>query len=137
MVWQMAAKDDRKRIAIDIPLVKQIRLFLWAASRGTSKTDMAGRIVIDRVSNADNWNEVIRDLRQEAAIAQMPMTSYIANLLRGEFKELDVDNIDWSPLIESDAIFETIEKVNEIAAKKGMPSDQIWEKLLKLLEEMD
>lgn len=133
----MATKDERKRIAIDIPLVKQIRLYLWAASRGTTKTDMAGRIVIDRVSNVDNWNEVIRDLRQEAAIAQMPITEYVASLLRGEFKDLDVDNIDWTPLLESDAMFEAINRVNDVAAKKGLSTDQVWEKILKAIEEFD
>lgn len=89
----------RRRISIEIPLVKEIRLFLWGKARGLTKTEMAERIVIDRVSVSDNWDEAIKDLRQEAAIAEMTLSAYVVELLKEEF-DLPVDRIDWSPIIE-------------------------------------
>lgn len=58
----MARKRDR-RFPVNLPIVKEIRLSLWGHTRGVSKTRMAEAILIDKVSNADNWNEVCRDLR--------------------------------------------------------------------------
>ena len=99
-------KQQRRRIAIELPLVKEIRLYLWAKARGLSKTEMVERIVIDRVSNADNWAEVIRDLRQDAAIQRKDLKEYVADLLRDEFDFLAVDEIDWSPLLEVEEQFD-------------------------------
>lgn len=98
--YLVMADNKRRRISIEIPLVKEIRLFLWAQARGLTKTEMAERIVIDRVSNPDNWDEAVKDLKQEAAIAQMPLSQYVATLLKSEF-ELPTEDIDWTPLLQS------------------------------------
>ena len=92
---------NRQRLTISIPLVKKIRLFLWGKMRDLTTTEMAERILIDRVSNPDNWDEAVKDMQQEAAIAQKPLHDYVKDLLREEFKDLPVDSIDWAPLIGS------------------------------------
>ena len=98
------SKDSRKRIQADIPMVKKIRLYLWGVARGLTKTEMAERILIDRVSNVDNWQEVIKDLKIEAAIAQMPLQEFVCQLLSkdNEFSTLPLQDIDWLPLLQSE-----------------------------------
>ena len=92
---------DTNRVGIQITQVNEVRLALWGRSRGTTKTDMGGRIIADRVNAVENWDEVIRNLRIEAAIAQMSLQDYVAAVLREEFPDLDVDAIDWTPLLEA------------------------------------
>ncbi len=64
---------------------------------------MAEAILIDRVSNADNWDEVCKDLRQEAAIRKIPVEELIKEILKadGYQESVDVDNVDWSCLVEN------------------------------------
>ena len=113
------SKDSRKRIQADIPMVKKIRLYLWGAARGLTKTEMAERILIDRVSNVDNWQEVVRDLKIEAAIARMPLQEFVCQLLSkdNEFSALPLQDIDWLPLLQSeepstDALLKLLEEGN-------------------------
>lgn len=101
----MIRKRDR-RFPINLPIVKEIRLLLWGYTRGVSKTRMAEAILIDRVSNTDNWDEVCKDLRQEAAILKIPVEELIKQVLKADkYEELiDVDEIDWSGLLEEGEI---------------------------------
>lgn len=100
----MAARNRDRRFPINLPIVKEIRLSLWGHTRGVSKTRMAEAILIDRVSNADNWSEVCKDLRQEAAIRKIPVEELIKEILKSDGYEdaIDVDDIDWSCLMEGD-----------------------------------
>lgn len=126
------SKDSRKRIQADIPMVKKIRLYLWGVARGLTKTEMAERILIDRVSNVDNWQEVVRDLKIEAAIAQIPLQEYVCQLLSkdNEFSTLPLEDIDWLPLLQSgepspDRLIQLLEQGNideAIAYLKGLKS---------------
>ncbi|WP_237996541.1 hypothetical protein [Nostoc sp. UHCC 0870] len=101
----MVRKRDR-RFPVNLPIVKEIRLSLWGHTRGVSKTRMAEAILIDRVSNADNFSEVCRDLRQEAAILKIPVEELIKQILKadGYDESIDVDGIDWSCLMEDGEI---------------------------------
>ncbi|MEC4815706.1 MAG: hypothetical protein SAK29_20885 [Scytonema sp. PMC 1069.18] len=98
----MVKKRDR-RFPVNLPIVKEIRLSLWGHTRGVSKTRMAEAILIDRVSNADNWNEVCKDLRQEAAIRQITVEELIKEILKADGYEdsIDIDNVDWSCLLNN------------------------------------
>ncbi|WGV29205.1 hypothetical protein [Halotia branconii] len=92
----MANKRDR-RFSVNLPLVKEIRLILWGHTRGVSKTRMAEAILIDRVSNDGNWEEVCQDLRQEAAINQRTVKELITDILtnNGLDDVFEVDAVDW------------------------------------------
>ncbi len=92
----MANKRDR-RFSVNLPLVKEIRLILWGHTRGVSKTRMAEAILIDRVSNDGNWEEVCQDLRQEAAINQRTVKELITDILtnNGLNDVFEVDGVDW------------------------------------------
>ena len=92
---------DTNRVGIQITQVNEVRLALWGRSRGTTKTDMAGRIIADRVNAVENWDEVIRNLRVEAAMAKMPLQDYVVSILKEDFPDLDVEAIDWTPLLET------------------------------------
>jgi len=65
---------------------------------------MAEAILIDRVSNADNWNEVCKDLRQEAAIRKIPIEELIKEILTtdGYEESIDVGGIDWTCLMNNE-----------------------------------
>lgn len=101
----MIRKRDR-RFPINLPIIKEIRLSLWGYTRGVSKTRMAEAILIDRVSNSDNWNEVCKDLRQEAAILKIPVEELIKQILKADKydESIDVDDIDWTYMIENGEI---------------------------------
>lgn len=101
----MIRKRDR-RFPINLPIVKEIRLSLWGYTRGVSKTRMAEAILIDRVSNSDNWNEVCKDLRQEAAILKIPVEELIKQILKADKydESIDVDDIDWTYMIDNGEI---------------------------------
>jgi hypothetical protein len=64
---------------------------------------MAEAILIDRVSDADNWDEVCKDLRQEAAILKIPVEELIQQILKadGYDESIDVDGVDWSCLMDN------------------------------------
>lgn len=64
---------------------------------------MAEAILIDRVSNSANWDEVCKDLRQEAAIRKISVEELIKEILKadGYQDSIDVDDIDWSCLLEN------------------------------------
>lgn len=98
----MVRKRDR-RFPVNLPIVKEIRLSLWGHTRGVSKTRMAEAILIDRVSNADNWKEVCKDLRQEASILKIPVEELIQQILKadGYDESIDVDGVDWSCLMNN------------------------------------
>ena len=84
-----------------MPIVKEIRLSLWAHTRGVSKTRMAEAILIDRVSSACNWDEVCRDIRQEAAIRKVTPSQLIAEILAPDYSDsVDVENVDWNCLLD-------------------------------------
>jgi len=95
--------NNRQRITLSIPLAKRIRLFLLGRTIDLTTTEMAERILIDAVSNPDNWDEALKDMQQEAAIAQKPLQDYVKDLLREEFKDLPVDSIDWAPILDNSA----------------------------------
>lgn len=101
----MVRKRDR-RFPVNLPIVKEIRLSLWGHTRGVSKTRMAEAILIDRVSSADNWNEVCKDLRQEAAILKIPVEELVKQVLKadGYDESIDVDGVDWSCLMDNGEI---------------------------------
>lgn len=84
--------------------MKEVRLSLWAHTRGKSKTRMAEDILIDRVSKSENWDEVCRDLRVEAAIRKIPVEELIKEVLRGDGFEGDVelDDVDWNCLLDDE-----------------------------------
>jgi hypothetical protein len=65
---------------------------------------MAEAILIDSVSNADNWNEVCKDLRQEAAIRKISIEELIKEILTtdGYEESIDVDGIDWTCLTNNE-----------------------------------
>lgn len=98
----MAPKSRDRRFPISLPLVKEIRLSLWAHTRGVSKTRMAEAILIDRVSAGCNWDEVCRDLKQEAAIRQLPVDNLIKEILMGDkFDEyVEMEGVDWGCLLD-------------------------------------
>jgi hypothetical protein len=100
----MAQKKRDRRFPINLPIVKEIRLSLWAYTRGVSKTRMAEAIVIDRVSNANNWDEVCRDLRQEAAIRQVPVEELVKEILRADGYEeaIDIEGVNWGCLVDGE-----------------------------------
>lgn len=101
----MIRKRDR-RFPVNLPIVKEIRLSLWGHTRGVSKTRMAEAILIDRVSSADNWDEVCKDLWQEAAILKIPVEELIKQILKADKydESIDVDDVNWSCLIEDGEI---------------------------------
>ena len=94
--------DTRKRIQIDLPLIKKLLLFLWAESRDTTRTTMAARILVDRVSDEKNRAEAIRDLKIKAAFRKMSLKEYVVSLLKAdlEFSQLPLDDLDIDSLIE-------------------------------------
>ncbi len=98
----MVRKRDR-RFPVNLPIVKEIRLSLWGHTRGVSKTRMAEAILIDRVSNADNWSEVCKDLQQEAAIRKVPVEELIKEILKADGYEesIDVEGVDWLCLLDN------------------------------------
>ncbi|WNZ22728.1 hypothetical protein HJG54_07565 [Leptolyngbya sp. NK1-12] len=98
------SKRDR-RFPVGLPIVKEVRLSLWAHTRGKSKTRMAEDILIDRVSKSDNWDEVCRDLRVEAAIRKISVEDLIKEVLRadGFDGDVDVDDVDWACLLDDEA----------------------------------
>jgi len=63
---------------------------------------MAEAILIDRVSNADNWNEVCRDLQQEAAIRKIPVEELIKEVLKADGYEesIDLEGVNWNCLLD-------------------------------------
>lgn len=97
----MVRKRDR-RFPINLPIVKEIRLSLWGHTRGVSKTRMAEAILIEKVSNADNWNEVCRDLRQEAAVRKISVEELIKEVLQSDGYEesIELDGVDWNCLLD-------------------------------------
>ncbi|RCJ38688.1 hypothetical protein A6770_39485 [Nostoc minutum NIES-26] len=101
----MVRKRDR-RFPVNLPIVKEIRLSLWGYTRGVSKTRMAEAILIDRVSSADNWNEVKKDLQQEAAILKIPVEELVKQVLKadGYDESIDVEGVDWSCLMDNGEI---------------------------------
>lgn len=103
--FHMVRKRDR-RFPVNLPIVKEIRLSLWGHTRGVSKTRMAEAILIDRVSSADNWNEVCKDLRQEAAILKIPVEELVKQVLKadGYDESIDVEGVDWSCLMDNGEI---------------------------------
>lgn len=100
----MAARKRDRRFPVNLPIVKEIRLSLWGHTRGVSKTRMAEAILIDRVSNADNWIEVCRDLRTEAAIRKIPVEELIQEILQSDGYEesIELDGVDWSCLLDDE-----------------------------------
>jgi hypothetical protein len=64
---------------------------------------MAEAILIDRVSNADNWSEVCKDLQQEAAIRKVPVEELIKEILKADGYEesIDVEGVDWLCLLDN------------------------------------
>lgn len=100
----MATSEQGKRarrFPISLPLLKEIRLSLWAYTRGVSKTRMAEAIVIDRVSANCNWDEVCRDLKQEAAIKGLSPSALIAEILADDYKDaVDVGQVKWDCLLD-------------------------------------
>lgn len=98
----MAPKKRDRRFPVALPIVKEVRLALWAHTRGVSKTRMAEAILIDRVSNACNWDEVCRDIRQEAAILGVEPEEVIRSVLKedGFDADIDVDGADWTKLLD-------------------------------------
>jgi hypothetical protein len=99
----MARKRDR-RFPVNLPIVKEIRLSLWGHTRGVSKTRMAEAILIEKVSNADNWNEVCRDLRQEAAVRKISVEELIKEVLQSDGYEesIELDGVDWTCLLDNE-----------------------------------
>lgn len=75
---------------------------MWGHTRGVSKTRMAEAILIEKVSNADNWNEVCRDLRQEAAVRKISVEELIKEVLQSDGYEesIELDSVDWSCLLD-------------------------------------
>lgn len=108
----MVRKRDR-RFPVNLPIIKEIRLSLWGHTRGVSKTRMAEAILIDRVSNADNWDEVCKDLKQEAAIRKMTPEELIKEILKADGYEesIDVDRIHWTSLLNNEEPLEVVEEV--------------------------
>lgn len=101
----MVRKRDR-RFPVNLPIVKEIRLSLWGHTRGVSKTRMAEAILIEKVSNADNWNEVCRDLRTEAAIRKISVEELIKEVLQSDGYEesIELDGVDWNCLLDSEEV---------------------------------
>ncbi|BAZ16050.1 hypothetical protein NIES4071_79250 [Calothrix sp. NIES-4071] len=99
----MARKRDR-RFPINLPIVKEIRLSLWGHTKGVSKTRMAEAILIEKVSSEDNWNEVCRDLRQEAAVRKIPVEELIKEVLQSDGYEesIELDGVDWTCLLNNE-----------------------------------
>ncbi|WP_315786968.1 hypothetical protein [Fischerella sp. JS2] len=64
---------------------------------------MAEAILIDRVSSADNWNEVCKDLIQEAAIRKIPVEELIKEILKANGYEdsIEIEGVDWSSLLDN------------------------------------
>src|SRR5512141_173461 len=96
-------KRDR-RFPISLPIVKEVRLSLWAHTNGVSKTRMAEAIVIDRVSAKCNWDEVCRDIKAEAAILGTTPEEVIKSVLKkdGFEPDINVDDADWSALLDTE-----------------------------------
>ena len=104
-----------RRYQVVLPLIKDIRLTLWGHTRGVSKTRMSEAILIDRVSNKDNWNEVCKDLQQEAALNNTTVPELIKSILKsGNYEGVDIDNVDWSFLVDSKLEEPTIDEVDEV-----------------------
>lgn len=99
----MARKRDR-RFPVNLPIVKEIRLSLWGHTRGVSKTRMAEAILIEKVSSSDNWNEVCRDLRQEAAVRKISVDELIKEVLQSDGYEesIELDGVDWTCLLDNE-----------------------------------
>ena len=100
----MVGKKRDRRFPVALPIAKEIRLSLWAFTRGVSKTRMAEAILIDRVSNAANWSEVCKDLKIEAEVRQIPVEDLIKEVLRGDGFEGDVsiDKVNWGVLLDNE-----------------------------------
>ncbi|MDF5728916.1 MAG: hypothetical protein PUP92_13040 [Rhizonema sp. PD38] len=98
----MSIKKRDRRFPVSLPIVKEIRLSLWGYTSGVSKTRMAEAILIDRVSNADNWALVCRDLLQEAAIRKIPVEELIKSVLKADGYEdsIDLEGVNWSCLLD-------------------------------------
>jgi hypothetical protein len=98
----MVARKRDRRFPVNLPIVKEIRLSLWAHTRGVSKTRMAEAILIERVSSADNWKEVCKDLLQEAAIRKIPVEELIQEILKADGYEdsIEIEGVDWSYLFD-------------------------------------
>lgn len=111
----MPEDKRQRRFSVSMPLIKEIRLALWAHTRGVSKTRMAEAILVDRVSSEGNWNEVCQDLRQEAAINQLELNDLIKEILKsnGYGDVVELDNINWTEFLS-----------NEKAAEQGDVSDE-------------
>ena len=101
----MASRKRDRRFPVGLPIVKEVRLSLWAYTRGKSKTRMAEDVLIDRVSKADNWDEVCRDLRVEAAIRKIPVENLIKEVLQsdGFDGDIDLEQGNWNCLLEDDS----------------------------------
>lgn len=97
-------KTRDRRFPVNFPITTEIRLSLWAHTRGVSKTRMAEAIITDRVSNKDNWDAVCKDLRQEAAIRQTTPEELIREVLKSDRydEHIDIDKVDWSCLLHGD-----------------------------------
>lgn len=58
--------------------------------------------MIDRVSARCNWDEVCRDLKQEAALHNLTASALIAEILATENLDIALDTVDWSALISGE-----------------------------------
>lgn len=98
----MSIKKRDRRFPVSLPIAKEIRLSLWGHTRGVSKTRMAEAILIDKVSNADNWDEVCRDLQQEATIRKISVEELIKEVLKadGYDESIDLEGVNWSCLLD-------------------------------------
>lgn len=99
----MAARKRDRRFPVNLPIIKEIRLSLWGHTRGVSKTRMAESILIDFISNADNWNEVTKDLLTEATIRKIPVEELIKEILQSDGYEesIELDGVNWSCLLDN------------------------------------
>jgi len=98
----MSPKNRERRFPISLPIIKEIRLSLWAWTRGVTKTRMAEAILIDRVSAPCNWDEVCKDLRQEAAIRKIPVDELVQEILVGDKYDdlIELEGVDWTCLLD-------------------------------------
>jgi hypothetical protein len=100
----MAKNSRNRRFSMSVPLLPEVRLALFGLARGQSKTGMAEQIVIEKVMGALNWQTILGELRQEAALRRVSVEDLVKERLRqdGFDSVLDLDEIDWSEILDDE-----------------------------------
>lgn len=99
----MKRKRDR-RFSVNLPLLKEVRLSLFGHAYNESKTGMAERIIIEKVSGTCDWGEIQKELRQEAALLGIPVEQLIREVLEadGYGTIIDLDGVDLTVLLDDE-----------------------------------